>query len=403
VNSQLILNLNKKFIFFSPPSLVTMSSLSVLRTSSLSSLAAASQSVGNSDAVVSGDRPSASGGVGSASSGSGSGDSARIAGLLERLVDRVERLEEKQSQSGRLVRDRPPTPAPLASSSASLSLSGPSGGHGSSLNPNSMSAFLSAGGGSGGGARRGAVREVVTVDSDSEDEKDAAPTAHHVASLASSAAREHPLFMPLAPSIIQDVGKAGFQAWLRAEAPKEEWKKIRNRNECELLAQALDALVLDNDADAAIEILARRFVGVKHADQSGNWHFADVLAKDMPKRTLLRPSVLSCVLREAKNLTLLESGGYRGSGGGRNQDGGDRQFRRDGRDGRGRDDFRARGGRSAQPNSGGDGRRGGGRFQGQANSNNSNSNSTSSSAAASSANNNHGGSTQGAGRGGNGQ
>jgi hypothetical protein len=55
-----------------------MSSLSVLRTSSLSSLAAASQSVGNSDAVVSGDRPSASGGVGSASSGSGSGDSARI-------------------------------------------------------------------------------------------------------------------------------------------------------------------------------------------------------------------------------------------------------------------------------------------------------------------------------------
>jgi hypothetical protein len=251
------------------------------------------------------------------------------------------------------------------------------------------------------------------VENDSEDEPDEpAPAAPAPLQAASSAAREHPLFLPLAPSIIQDVGKDGFQAWMRNEAPKDGWKKLRNRNECEVLAQVLDALVVDQDTDAAIEILARRFVGVHRADQSGNWHFADVLAKDMPKRTLLRPAVLSCVLREAKNLTLLESGGYRApsANGGRTQSvrggdrgDGDRQFGRDAfdRDRRGRGDFRARDGRSAQPqHSGGDRRDGGDRRAQHSNSNsNSNSNATSSSSASSAT----GGSSQGAGRGGNGQ
>lgn len=79
--------------------------------------------------------------------------------------------------------------------------------------------------------------------------------------------------------------------------------------ECEVLAEALDALVLKNDPAAAVEILVRRFVGVRNADKSGNWNFASVLASSMPRRTLLRPSVLSAVLREAKNLSLLENGG----------------------------------------------------------------------------------------------
>lgn len=322
----------------------------------------------------------------------GGGGSDRMVALLERLVSRVERLEEKGTQQSRSVRDRPPTPAPLATT----------GSH-------SMASYLS-----GGAARRIAPRTAAAapapvdlVENDSEDEPDEpAPTAPVPLQTASSAAREHPLFLPLAPSIIQDVGKDGFQAWMRNEAPKDGWKKLRNRNECEVLAQVLDALVVDQDTDAAIEILARRFVGVHRADQSGNWHFADVLAKDMPKRTLLRPAVLSCVLREAKNLTLLESGGYRApsASGGRTQSvrggdrggDGDRQFGRDDRDRRGRGDFRARDGRSAQPHSGGDRRDGGDR---RAQHSNSNSNATSSSSASSAA----GGSSQGAGRGGNGQ
>ena len=358
-------------------------SMSQHRTSSLAAL-------GHADV----DEKERSSGVGSSSADVPNAVSAdgsdRMATLLELLVNRVERLEASRAAPSRSVQDRPPTPAPIPSASLSVSSASLSG-------PRSMSAFLS------GSARRVPIaapnvvapsaRVPITVpDSDSEDESD--PTAS--AQTSSSAAREHPLYGPQAPAIIQDVGKAGFQAWMRTEAPKEEWTKLRNRNECEVLAQALDALVLDHDSQAAIEILARRFVGVKHADKSGNWHFADVLAKDMPKRTLLRPAVLSSVLREAKNLTLLESGGYRAGGGGRAQSDhgsrdGDRQSFRGGRG-----DFRSRGGRSAQPNSGGAQGGGGDRRQ---NTNSSNATSSSATNAATSG----GSSSQGTGRGGNGQ
>ena len=353
------------------------------RTSSLAAL-------GHADV----DEKERSSGVGSSSADVPNAVSAdgsdRMATLLELLVNRVERLEASRAAPSRSVQDRPPTPAPIPSASLSVSSASLSG-------PRSMSAFLS------GSARRVPIaapnvvapsaRVPVTVpDSDSEDESD--PTAS--AQTSSSAAREHPLYGPQAPAIIQDVGKAGFQAWMRTEAPKEEWTKLRNRNECEVLAQALDALVLDHDSQAAIEILARRFVGVKHADKSGNWHFADVLAKDMPKRTLLRPAVLSSVLREAKNLTLLESGGYRAGGGsssgGRNDRGGRDGDRQSFRGGRG--DYRSRGGRSAQPNSGGAQGGGGDRRQNNTNSNSASNSATSAAAA---------GSSQGTGRGGNGQ
>jgi len=339
--------------------------------------------------------------------------SERVAALLERLVDRVERLEASRESTSRSVRERPPTPAlPAASSAAAVSL-GLSAGH---SGPRSMSAYLS------GGARRVPIASssaaaqnarVSGMDQDSDSDEDLdmdQPNAPAAQPTVSQTVREHPLFVPLAPSIIQDVGKAGFQAWMRAEAPKEEWTKLRNRNECEVLAQVLDALVLDHDSTAAIEILARRFVGVKHADKSGNWHFADVLAKDMPKRTLLRPSVLSSVLREAKNLTLLENGGYNRAGGGSGSGNGSAAGRNDrgGRDGDrqsfrgGRNDFRARGGRSAQPNSGGgggygNGGNGGDRRQNANNSSNATSNSGPSSAAGSAA------ASQNTGRGGQGQ
>jgi hypothetical protein len=374
------------------------------RSSSLAALPVANSSSSDIDSKDSVDRPNVPGVVPGGSRGGSDSGSDRMVSLLERLVDRVERLEASQVGSSRSVRDRPPTPALPATVPASLSLSGGAAGPIGS----SMSAYLS------GGHR--AARRVPSVlarpahdsalDSDSEEEQESSPAAPAAATVG----REHPLFAALAPSIIQDVGKQGFQAWMRSEAPKEEWNKLRNRNECEVLAQVLDALVLDRDSDSAIEILVRRFVGVKHADHSGNWNFADVLAKDMPKRTLLRPAVLSCVLREAKNLTLLESGGYRASGSqqtgrsdrGRDGRDTDRQFGRDGdrqfnRDGRGS----GRGGRFAQPNAGASGG-GGGRFQSNANSHssssNSNSNSTSSSAASAG-----GGSSQGAGRSGNGQ
>jgi hypothetical protein len=146
---------------------------------------------------------------------------------------------------------------------------------------------------------------------DNGDEPDAGGDLGGKAESSSSAVNppQHPLFQRLAPQIIEDVGPAGFKEWMRTEAPAGEWSNNRNLRECEVLADALDALVLRKDADLATEILARRFVGVRNADVSGNWNFATVLAKNMSKRTLLRPQVMSAVLREAKNMSLLENGG----------------------------------------------------------------------------------------------
>jgi len=126
-----------------------------------------------------------------------------------------------------------------------------------------------------------------------------------------SAPRPHPLFERLAPQIISDVGRAGFKEWLRTQMAEYKWQKSRNLKECETLAEALDALVLEDDVELAKEILARRFVGVVNADQSGNWNVASVLAQNMSHRTLLRPTVLSAVLREAKNLSILENGAHK--------------------------------------------------------------------------------------------
>ena len=235
------------------------------------------------------------------SSGSGSGNNVEV--LLKSLLDRMDRLEAAKSGSsvssglslssglsGSSVANRVSTPHPSAGTrSAGINRGGGS----------SVAQFLF---GSEGGD------DVAEVGDDGID-VNGDPIAPSSASVSSTTPPSHPLFQKLAPQIIEDVGSAGFKEWLRTEAPTDQWTNKRNLHECEVLAEALDALVLKKDSDAAIEILARRFVGVRNADVSGNWNFASVLAKNMSRRTLLRPQVMSAVLREAKNLSLLENGG----------------------------------------------------------------------------------------------
>ena len=205
--------------------------------------------------------------------------------LLEDLIRRIDRLEQRKP-----VSEHPATPHPAAANpraSATASASGLAPGV-------SVSQFLFGSGGEG-------------VDED--EPAGPAGTSSASASASSLAPAPHPLHQRLAPQVIEDVGPAGFKEWLRSEAPADGWQNKRNLYECEVLAEALDALVLKDDPAAAVEVLVRRFVGVRNADKSGNWNFASVLASSAPRRTLLRPSVLSAVLREAKNLSLLEHGG----------------------------------------------------------------------------------------------
>jgi hypothetical protein len=211
--------------------------------------------------------------------------------MLKSLLDRMDRLEASKSvSSGSSVSYRVSTPHPVASvRSAGIS-------RGGGL---PVSQFLF--GSDDGDVGVSAGDDGIDVNGD--------PITSASSSVSASTPPSHPLFQKLAPQIIEDVGSAGFKEWLRTEAPTDQWTNKRNLHECEVLAEALDALVLKGDSDLAIEILARRFVGVRNADVSGNWNFASVLAKNMSRRTLLRPQVMSAVLREAKNLSLLENGG----------------------------------------------------------------------------------------------
>jgi len=282
--------------------------------SSLSSLPAPSNSSSNHSS--------------SSSAAPSSGDESMAA-----LLARIEALERKQ---------RPPTPHPVAAHPRSLASSGSRRGQ-------SVGTFL------GGGASRVSLHQQDSGDVKGDDDGDgvgyfndvddgddqtplavagAGPSSYPSSSSAAAPATPiHPLHGPIAPSVLEDIGSGGFREWLRIEAPQSSWKNSRNLHEVTVLADALDALVGGKHEDA-IEILVRRFIGVRHADLSGNWNVAAALASDLPRRTLLRPSILSAVLREAKNLSLLERGTTR-----RGVDGADAA-----RGGRGRGRGRGRGG-----------------------------------------------------------
>lgn len=229
--------------------------------------------------------------------GGAGGEADRLTTLLESLVARIDRLERSKA-----VKERTPTPR-HAASAAAASAAPARVPRARSSSGQSVDAFLF---GSGDDA---------DDTGDAADEADSKYTAANLVAAGQDSAPPpsgpptHPLFTRLAPDVIADVGAAGFRSWLRVEAPTETWNNTRNLRECEILAEALDELVFKGDTDAAVEILVRRFVGVRNADTSRNWNFAQVLSKDMPRRTLMRPAVMSAVLREAKNLSLLENGG----------------------------------------------------------------------------------------------
>jgi len=242
------------------------------------------------------------------SSSSSPASSASLEDTLKALVARMEAIERK---------NRPPTPHPVRV----LAGSGPSGG----ARSQSVADYLGSGAGRvpslGAEAKVDGDDDLYDVD-DGDQQPPLAPAASTSTPTTSAAAPVHPLHGRLAPSVLEDLGSSSFRDWLRTEAPQDSWNNPRNLREVTVLADAMDALV-NGDSDGAMEILVRRFLGVRHADIYGNWNYAAALSADLPRRTLLRPSVLSAVLREAKNLSLLENrqssgrGGGSGTGGGR--------------------------------------------------------------------------------------
>ena len=234
------------------------------------------------------------------------------------VLARIEALEKRKAVTDRISTPHPSAGTIAAADSSSIRRSGAA----SALFPAASSNLMAAGSAPAvsqarvGVSARAFLQNASAGNNDGGDFDDFVPNTGvdddkygGPSGVAPTGPAPHPLFRPLAPEIIEDVGPGGFREWLRAEAPADSWRNARNQHECEILADVLDELVLRHDPDAAVELLVRRFVGIRQADRSGNWNFAQVLAKGNPRRTLLRPTVLSAVLREAKNLSLLESGG----------------------------------------------------------------------------------------------
>lgn len=62
----------------------------------------------------------------------------------------------------------------------------------------------------------------------------------------------------------------------RRRAMEKKCSDRRNAREIDVLSLIFDALIADRN-DVAMELVARRIVGIEEADSSGNWHIADAI------------------------------------------------------------------------------------------------------------------------------
>ena len=161
------------------------------------------------------------------------------AAVLQAILDRLERLEH-----GRSVQDRPPTPHPVAARSAAA----PAAASRSRPPGSNVAQFLF-----GGQGHAPAAADDADESGDEKGDGDGNLVAAATAA-PTGAPKPHPLFERLAPQVIEDVGSAGFKEWLRTELRPSDWRNNRNASECEVLAEALDALTMSRDPEQAVEI-----------------------------------------------------------------------------------------------------------------------------------------------------
>ena len=121
----------------------------------------------------------------------------------------------------------------------------------------------------------------------------------------------------------------GFTPWVNSQ----DFKATRNKREVEVLAQALDQLLLEGvsmEMSLGMEILARRLTAVHLADHSKNWKIAEAIQLPTVASSLLPQAELNAVIRTAATMTRLDAslhprrsttryhrggGGYGGGGG----------------------------------------------------------------------------------------
>lgn len=112
----------------------------------------------------------------------------------------------------------------------------------------------------------------------------------------------------LAPMVIERAlsTASSVLGWVIAH----EWKMVRNRKEAEVLAQAIDAAMiegLDPETSDTLEILARRIAGLGEADRSGNWAMCDAVQLPTSASHLLDLATLEKVARSAAAFQRVEA------------------------------------------------------------------------------------------------
>ena len=88
----------------------------------------------------------------------------------------------------------------------------------------------------------------------------------------------------MAPGQVEKVLSFG-QTWLQFTSARD-WDKQRNMRECLTIAMTIEALLVGNVA-LAIEIQTRRFEGVREADETGSWAFANIIGLAADKSSTL--------------------------------------------------------------------------------------------------------------------
>ena len=108
----------------------------------------------------------------------------------------------------------------------------------------------------------------------------------------------------IAPQIIEQIAPYGsFKNWVRTV----DWKRMRNKNEAESLASAVDYFISENiDPNSlGLETLLRRLNGVQLADTTNNWSVCSALQWTGPNNSLLPRHTLTTAYRQAAQMERL--------------------------------------------------------------------------------------------------
>ena len=120
---------------------------------------------------------------------------------------------------------------------------------------------------------------------------------------------------PIAAGVQENILRGRAGSTITDVMETRTFNKERNRREAIILSRVLDCM-RGKQYHAAVELIARRLVGVQLADKSGSWDMASVLEGASQAGADLPDTALRRVLKTAANMSSLAKMGSSSSGSG---------------------------------------------------------------------------------------